>query len=200
MRFVMNTEYKDRNLITIFTKGDIFSKLSYIICGAANIRYGQIIKGLLFLLLEISYIVFMVVKGGGLLHDLTTLGDNVQGMAFNESLGIYEMQQGDNSMLILLAGVVAIVITIAFFAVFSASFEASFTAFCTFSASFLIAFSLFSIVFPAVGITFFHKGLPFQQKFARRKMKTAILTILKIREPEPPLLFLPIFHLLKIKA
>lgn len=113
----MNTEYKDRNLITIFTKGDIFSKLSYIICGAANIRYGQIIKGLLFLLLEISYIVFMVVKGGGLLHDLTTLGDNVQGMAFNESLGIYEMQQGDNSMLILLAGVVAIVITIAFLAV-----------------------------------------------------------------------------------
>ncbi|WP_155994927.1 carbohydrate ABC transporter permease [Butyrivibrio sp. WCE2006] len=113
----MNTEYKDRNLITIFTKGDIFSKLSYIICGAANIRYGQIIKGLLFFLLEISYIVFMVVKGGGLIHDLTTLGDNVQGMAFNETLGIYEMQQGDNSMLILLYGVVAIVITIAFISI-----------------------------------------------------------------------------------
>ncbi len=117
MRLIMNTEYKDRNLITIFTKGDIFSKLSYIICGAANIRYGQIIKGLLFFLLEISYIVFMVVKGGGLIHDLTTLGDNVQGMAFNETLGIYEMQQGDNSMLILLYGVVAIVITIAFIAI-----------------------------------------------------------------------------------
>ncbi len=117
MRLIMNTEYKDRNLITIFTKGDIFSKLSYIICGAANIRYGQIIKGLLFFLLEISYIVFMVVKGGGLIHDLTTLGDNVQGMAFNETLGIYEMQQGDNSMLILLYGVVAIVITIAFISI-----------------------------------------------------------------------------------
>ncbi len=113
----MNKEFKDRNFLTIFTKGDIFSKLSYVICGAANIRHGQVIKGLLFLLLEISYIVFMALKGAGLLHDLSTLGDNVQGMAFNETLGIYEMQQGDNSMLILLSGVAAIVVTIAFLAV-----------------------------------------------------------------------------------
>ncbi|WP_408070761.1 carbohydrate ABC transporter permease [Butyrivibrio sp. JL13D10] len=117
----MNTEFKDRNLITIFTKGDIFSKLSYLICGLANIRYGQVIKGLLFFLLEIAYIVFMFVKGAGLLHNLSTLGDNVQGMAFNETLGIYEMQQGDNSMLILLSGVVAIVVTIAFIAVWAFS-------------------------------------------------------------------------------
>ena len=113
----MNTEFKDRNLITIFTKGDIFSKLSYIAMGAANIRNGQAIKGILFLLVEILYIIFMIVKGGNLLYNLSTLGDNVQGMAFNETLGIYEMQQGDNSMLILLSGVVAIVVTIAFIAI-----------------------------------------------------------------------------------
>ncbi len=113
----MKTEYKDRNFITIFTKGDIFSKLSYIFCGAANVRNGQIIKGFLFFLLEIAYISFMIFKGGHLLHDLTTLGENTQGMAFNEALGIYEMQQGDNSMLILLYGVVAIVISAAFAAV-----------------------------------------------------------------------------------
>lgn len=35
-------------------------------------------------------------------------------MAFNEALGIYEMTAGDNSMLILLSGVVTIVVTIAF--------------------------------------------------------------------------------------
>ena len=63
----------------------------------------------------------MVVKGAGLLHGLSTLGDNVQGMGYNEALGIYEMQQGDNSMLILLSGVAGIVVTIAFISVWAFS-------------------------------------------------------------------------------
>ena len=49
--------YRGRGFLTIFTKGDIFSKLSYIICGLANIRNGQVVKGSLFLLLEIIYFV-----------------------------------------------------------------------------------------------------------------------------------------------
>lgn len=91
-------------------------KLSYIVCGAANVACGQVVKGLLFLAVEIGYIVFMILTGFEKLKDLTTLGENLQGMTFNESLGIYEMTQGDNSMLILLAGVVTIVITGAFLA------------------------------------------------------------------------------------
>ncbi len=113
----MVNEYKKRNLITILTKGDIFSKLSYLVCGAANMRHGQVIKGLLFLALEICYFLFMVRTGGENFRKLTTLGDNLQGMQFNEALGIYEMQAGDNSMLILLYGVIALVITISFICV-----------------------------------------------------------------------------------
>ena len=93
---------------------NIISKLSYVVCGAANAACGQILKGLIFLGIEISYIVFMIVSGFERLKGLATLGDNVQGMAFNEELGIYEMSSGDNSMLILLSGVVTVVITIAF--------------------------------------------------------------------------------------
>lgn len=93
---------------------NIISKLSYVVCGAANAACGQILKGLIFLGIEISYIVFMIVSGFERLKGLATLGDNVQGMAFNEELGIYEMSAGDNSMLILLSGVVTVVITIAF--------------------------------------------------------------------------------------
>lgn len=113
--------YKKRNFITIFTKGDIYSKLSYIVCGLSNIKNGQIAKGILFLLLEISYIAFMVLKGGELLYDLSTLGENLQGMVFNENLGIFEVISGDNSMLILLYGVVAIVITALFIALWLVS-------------------------------------------------------------------------------
>ena len=49
--------------------------------------------------------------GGHNLYMLKTLGENTQGMAYNEALGIYEVSKGDNSMLILLAGVVTVVIT-----------------------------------------------------------------------------------------
>lgn len=92
----------------------MISKISYVVCGAANAACGQIIKGLIFLAIEILYIVFMISTGFERLVDLTTLGENTQGMEFNEALGIYEMTAGDNSMLILLSGVVTIVITIAF--------------------------------------------------------------------------------------
>ncbi len=111
------TYQKRRNFITIFTKGDIFSKLSYLIPGAANMRWGQVTKGLLFLLLGVCYLVFMIQRGAGYLRDLTTLGETLQGMNFNESLGIYEMSEGDNSMLILLFGVVSLVITLSYVAV-----------------------------------------------------------------------------------
>ena len=113
----MDTFYKKRNIITIFTKGDIFSKLSYLLMGLSNMVRGQLLKGLLFFLLEIAYVVFMIRKGAGFLKQLTTLGDNLQGMAFNEELGIFEMVQGDNSMLILLFGVVSLVITVSFLAI-----------------------------------------------------------------------------------
>lgn len=93
---------------------NMISKISYVVCGAANAACGQIIKGLIFMAIEISYILYMVFRGVETLRQLVTLGDNLQGMNFNEALGIYEMTAGDNSMLILLSGVVTIVITIAF--------------------------------------------------------------------------------------
>ncbi|WP_029232916.1 carbohydrate ABC transporter permease [Butyrivibrio sp. VCB2006] len=101
----------NRNLITTFTKGDIFSKLSYVVLGLSNIKNGQVLKGLVFMALEAVYIAFMVMTGRHNLHMMRTLGENTQGMTYNEALGIYEVSKGDNSMLILLAGVVTLVIT-----------------------------------------------------------------------------------------
>lgn len=103
-----------RNFLTIFSRGDIFSKLSYVIMGLANIRHHQVIKGLVFLAAEVFYIIFMAVAGVTNLHGLVTLGDNLQGLVFNEEVGIYEVMQGDNSMLLMLSGSVTLVITLAF--------------------------------------------------------------------------------------
>ena len=45
-----------------------------ILMGFGNIVHGQIIKGLLYLAVEIAYIVFMAVNGIGFIGGLRTLG------------------------------------------------------------------------------------------------------------------------------
>uniref|UniRef100_UPI004056DD0F carbohydrate ABC transporter permease n=1 Tax=Acetatifactor sp. TaxID=1872090 RepID=UPI004056DD0F len=102
---------KKDGLLSIFTKGDIFSKLSFLIWGLSNIVRGQIVKGLLFLAVEVGYIFYMIQVGIGSLANIASLGDQEQAMVYNAEVGIYEVAQGDNSMLILLYGVVTLVIT-----------------------------------------------------------------------------------------
>ena len=112
---------KPPKLLEIFKKGDVFSKLSFVILGAANFAGGQIIKGFLFLILEIIYFAYMFTVGFSYLGKITTLGTVQQGMVFNEEIGIFEMTAGDNSMLILLYGVATLVITVAFVALWVVS-------------------------------------------------------------------------------
>lgn len=92
-------------------------KMSLIIMGFSLIRSGRIIKGIGYLLLEIAFIVYMVNTGAGAIAGLITLGTNEQGMVFNEATGIYDRMEGDNSMLMLLSGVVVIFVIIMFAAV-----------------------------------------------------------------------------------
>ena len=62
---------------------------------------------MLFRSLELAYIYYMITNGLTSLANMVTLGTHEQGMAFDESQGIYVVQQGDNSMLMLLYGVAA---------------------------------------------------------------------------------------------
>ena len=91
---------------------ELYTKLSYVVWGLLNIIHGQVVKGLICLSLEISDILFMIFSGASNLAQLITLGEKLQGMNFNEEIGIYEMTAGDNSMLILLYGVITIVISV----------------------------------------------------------------------------------------
>lgn len=89
-------------------------KLSLVIMGFSLIRAGQIAKGIGYLLIEIAFILYMVHTGAGAITGLITLGTNEQGMVFNEATGIFERMDGDNSMLLLLSGVVVIFVMILF--------------------------------------------------------------------------------------
>lgn len=116
--------FQTPGVVSAWKSGDIISKLSCVIMGLGNMARGQITKGVLFLLIEIVYIVFMIRSGASNIAKLSHLGTTQQGMVFNESIGIYEMTQGDNSMLILLYGTVALVLTVIFIAVWYASVAA----------------------------------------------------------------------------
>ena len=58
------------------TKGGAAVKLSALIMGLGNIAHKQIIKGLIFLAIEIGYIMFMVNAGAYYLSMLPSLGEN----------------------------------------------------------------------------------------------------------------------------
>ena len=100
-----------RTPITIFVEGDIFTKLSFVVWGLANMVRGQIVKGAIYLALEAAYFYFLFTSGITNLANMITLGTVEQGMVMDPAQGILVMQPGDNSMLMLLYGVVAIVVT-----------------------------------------------------------------------------------------
>ncbi len=111
-----------------FRYGDIKTKLSFIIMGASNALRGQIIKGILFLIGEIAFIIYMVKVGVSQILGLRHLGLVEQGWTFDEELGIDILAEGDNSMLILLYGVFAMFIVIGFILLYISNIRAAVTA------------------------------------------------------------------------
>ena len=98
----------------VWTAGDGAAKLSILVMGAANLKRKQFFKGLLFLFIEIAFIFYMIKSGVAALQNMITLGTQTQGWVFDEALGIDVLAQGDNSMLMLLWGVVALFVIAAF--------------------------------------------------------------------------------------
>ena len=86
--------------------------LSCLIMGLGNMAAGQIIKGLMYLAVEVAVIAFLVTRGGGIywLSMLPGLGELEQQKVWNEAESIYEYTPGDQSQLILLYGVATVLI------------------------------------------------------------------------------------------
>lgn len=93
---------------TTFAEGDIKTKLSYIIFGFGPLLRGQIVKGIVFLALEIAFFWYMGSFGGTYLSKFSTLGTIA-----TEKVGRRTVY-GDNSFLILLFGLLTIIIIAAF--------------------------------------------------------------------------------------
>ena len=87
-----------------FAKGDWATKLSYLIMG----------MGLLFLVIEAAYAMFLIFFGIDQLSQFGTLGTQEGGLGVDPTTGAYGYVEGDNSMLILLYGVTTIVVSVIF--------------------------------------------------------------------------------------
>ena len=94
----------------LFKEGDVATKLSFVVMGAANLANKQYLKGLIFLFSQIAFFYWLIRNGLRALSMLATLGTQSQGLVFDERLGIEVLQEGDTSMLLLLFGIAAIVI------------------------------------------------------------------------------------------
>ncbi len=117
-------------VVNAITKGNVFTKLSALIMGFGNIVSKQIIKGLIFLAIEVGYIFFMITNGAYYISMLPSLGWKEQEEIFNEAKGIFEYVPGHQSVLLLLYGVATLVVTVLFILVWAANLKSAYKAEC----------------------------------------------------------------------
>lgn len=112
------------NYLKGFKEGGLGVKFSYLFMGAGNLSAGQTVKGLLYLFIEALFVVYMILFGGAAFVGLFTLGTT----PMSEVGGVDEwgnpiVAHGDNSLLMLLYGVITLLIIIAFIAVYATSIK-----------------------------------------------------------------------------
>ena len=93
-------------------KGGVETKLSMVVLGLGNMMHKQVIKGLIFLAVEIAYLAYMITTGFHWLAMLPSLGSVEQEEVWDEALQVYVYTQGDRSILFLLYGVATVLLTL----------------------------------------------------------------------------------------
>ena len=113
-RFCARVGFEFSDIITTFKEGDWKTRVSFLIMGFGSLARGQILRGLLFLLMEIVFIAYMVLAGVRWLAQLPSLGVLGPVEEYNAVLDQYTTVYHDNSFKILLYGVLTIFFIIGF--------------------------------------------------------------------------------------
>ena len=128
LRLTNNGKPADATPSQVIRESDVLTKLSFFIFGLGNLVNKQIIRGLIFLAIEVGYIIYMASFGVAALGDFVTLGTSLQEEVWDEAQGLFVYTDGDNSMLCMLYGVITIVLTALVIAVAYMSMK---SAYCT---------------------------------------------------------------------
>lgn len=97
----------------VFRDGDVLTRVSFAVMGLSQVCRGQIARGLLYFVMQVIFIWYMIAFGGGFLADLTTLGEVAVTKEVND-LGLEIVTYHDNSLKILLYGVLTVFFIIGF--------------------------------------------------------------------------------------
>lgn len=95
-------------------KGDKWTKLSLLIMGLGYIGHGQVVKGVLMTLIEIGVIAFTALFSIPYISKLNTLGTVQREESFDVLTMTKTVNEYDNSLLILLYGIIGILVIVAF--------------------------------------------------------------------------------------
>ena len=113
------------NYLKGFARGDALTKVSYALMGTGHMFRGQFVKGLIYLLCEIGFVLYMVLFGGTYLGKFFdgfftggTVGTVETADYWNDDLGVYEKIVGDNSFKIILYGILTIFMVFFFLAIY----------------------------------------------------------------------------------
>lgn len=110
------------DIITTFTQGNWAVKLSFLIFGFGNFYYGQIMRGILFLVFEIVFFGYMFVPSGGLywlakgnwFQVGKTVGTVQGGFQYDPIYDTDVWVMGDDSVKVMLYGLLTIIFIVAF--------------------------------------------------------------------------------------
>ncbi len=124
------TDISKVSLLNALANGGPLVWVSALIMGFGNLMAGQVLKALLFMAVEVAFVIFMVIENGGLhwLSLLPSLGDRETQEVWNDELFIYEYIKGDNSQQILLYAVASMVVIAAFIVIWRSSIRSGFVA------------------------------------------------------------------------
>ncbi len=124
----MGKNGKPHILLHAAANGSIWTRLSFLAMGTGCIRYGQYMRGILYLLAQLGFAAFFKNFALQYLRKLGTLGTVTQVKVWNEELQIYQRFPGDNSMLILLYSVLSLAVTAVFLWIWYANIRDSWNA------------------------------------------------------------------------
>ena len=92
----------------VFAHGDGPTRLSSVLMGAGLLGHKQVAKGIIVLISEVAFLMYMALQGLRDLALFVTLGTETYYKVWNEGLQVFEYLEGDNSQRILLSGVVCL--------------------------------------------------------------------------------------------
>ncbi len=124
----VSTQKSRKRGLRAFYDGSIPTRVSFFVMGFGQIARGQVLKGLIYMLTQAVFILFLIFAGGGYIGHLFSgnLGNKLSGEQWNETLQIFEKIKGDNSFLILLYGVASIVISLLFLSIWYMNVKGSY--------------------------------------------------------------------------